>query len=424
MYKDITWIIFRFKYLLNFSIILSMTCFIGFSVNAQHKLIKKFDKNSDNIVDRNEIPLGAMPPFFANRFNDIDCNKDNGITNDELMAWFRGGRGECNINPNNIKKGSSTIHRLVDKFDKDDSGTIELTEIPSRAMIKPNFNDIDCDQSGGIASKELTDYFRRGQTACPEGSPKLTSNMDNTNQYTQISGDLDKYSARLYKPMGTGPFPVIIMSHGSGGAIKGYFRWAKKFLNWQVASIVLDHYEPRGVKRAPNSEASIAWRREDLLSILQAIRGRSDIDRKNITLAGWSAGAYLVFHGLLDKDSIKGVGFSDEFKAEILFYPASDTIISNFNLQPIQIPTIFLTGENDRIWQGGRYEWKESIKDIKSDRDNFYLKVYPNVIHGFESFPQWLGKKCTELNCLEYDEKAHKLSIADLKTFTEKYIQN
>jgi hypothetical protein len=43
-------------------------------------------------------------------------------------------------------------------------------------------------------------------------------------------------------------------------------------------------------------------------------------------------------------------------------------------------------------------------------------------MHGFEGFPKHLGKKCSPLNCLEYNEEAHKLSIADLKIFIETHV--
>jgi|TARA_B100002003_G_C13611723_1_gene314487 hypothetical protein len=53
---------------------------------------------------------------------------------------------------------------------------------------------------------------------------------------------------------------------------------------------------------------------------------------------------------------------------------------------------------------------------------NFFLKVYLKAMHGFEGFPKHLGKKCSPLNCLEYNEEAHKLSIADLKIFIETHV--
>ena len=99
-------------------------------------------------------------------------------------------------------------------------------------------------------------------------------------------------------------------------------------------------------------------------------------------------------------------------------------MFDNFDLQPIQIPTIFLTGEQDKIWSGGDYVWQDNIKEIRSENESFYLKVYPNAIHGFESFPKFLGKKCTPLNCLEYNGEAHQRSIVDLKTFIDSYILN
>ncbi len=393
-------------------------------VCSQHRLIEKFDIDDNNIIERSELAEEVVPPFLWARFDDIDCDKDGGVSHQELMTFFKGGRGTCDASSRDNNASKPYKHRLIKLMDSNENGTIELLEIPSNAKIRPNFNKIDCDKSGGISNAELVRYFRSGRSACPPGIVIKRKNKKIAKKFLELSSLLNQYSARMMKPRGKGPHPVIIMSHGSGGAVPGYSRWAKLLVKWGVAPIILDHYGPRGVRRAPSQDESIEWRKEDLLSLLKVIKVRKDVEQSNVSLAGWSAGAYLVFGGIFNEDIEAETGFNNSFKTAILFYPASQSVFDNFDLQPIQVPTIFLTGEQDKIWSGGDYVWQDNIKEIRSENESFYLKVYPNAIHGFESFPRFLGKKCTPLNCLEYNEEAHQRSIADLKTFIDSYILN
>ena len=394
------------------------------NVDARHRLIEKFDTDNNNIIERSELPEVVIPPFLQTRFDEIDCDKDDGISHQELLTFFRGGRGTCQSNRSNDEFSKPYKHRLIKLFDIDESGTIELLEIPPNARIRPNFIKIDCDKSGGISNVELLRYFRSGRSACPPGIVAKRKNPKKNKNFLELSDQLNQYSARMMKPPGKGPHPVIIMSHGSGGAVPGYSGWGKQIVKWGVASIIIDHYGPRGVRRAPSQDESIDWRKEDLLSLLKVIKDRKDIEQSNVSLAGWSAGAYLVLGGIFNEDIETETGFNNTFKTAILFYPASKSVFDNFDLRPIQVPTIFLTGEHDKIWSDGDYVWKDNINEIQPENGSFYLKVYPNAIHGFESFPKFLGKKCGPLNCLEYNEEAHNSSIADLKSFIENHILN
>ena len=393
-------------------------------VYSQHRLIEKFDTDDNNIIERSELPKEVIPPFLKMRFGDIDCDKDDGISHQELMTFFKGGRGSCESNRGNFASSKPYQHRLIKLMDRDENGTIELLEIPPNARIRSSFGKIDCDKSGGISNAELVRFFRSGRSACPPGIVMESKNNKITKKFLELSSQLNQYSAKMMKPSGKGPYPVIIMSHGSGGAVPGYSRWGKLLVKWGVAPIIIDHYGPRGVSRAPSQGESIEWRKEDLLSLLKVIKDRMDVDQSNVSLAGWSAGAYLVFDGIFNEDIEAETGFNNSFRSAILFYPASQSVFDNFDLRPIQIPTIFLTGEHDRIWSEGDYVWQDNINEIRSENGSFYLKVYPNAIHGFESFPKILGKKCTPLNCLEYNGEAHQRSIVDLKTFIETYIIN
>ena len=68
-----------------------------------------------------------------------------------------------------------------------------------------------------------------------------------------ISSDKESYTAHLTLPRGSGPFPVVVLSHGRGGAKAANYGWGKQITEWGFAAITMDHYIPRGHgRRLPN----------------------------------------------------------------------------------------------------------------------------------------------------------------------------
>ena len=116
-----------------------------------------------------------------------------------------------------------------------------------------------------------------------------------------------KYSAELSTPEGSGPFPVIIISHGSGGLTPVQKNWSDYFNSIGYATITMDHYGPRGWfrgQRPPKGDDATSWRYDDLVAVLNKFKLNKKIDPKRIVLAGWSAGAALTMHGLEDGENV------------------------------------------------------------------------------------------------------------------------
>ena len=65
-----------------------MITIVSSNVYSQHRLIEKFDTDDNNIIERSELPELVVPPFLKMRFGDIDCDKDDGISHQELMTFF------------------------------------------------------------------------------------------------------------------------------------------------------------------------------------------------------------------------------------------------------------------------------------------------------------------------------------------------
>ena len=312
---------------------------------------------------------------------------------------------------------AQTLHRLIGKWDKNNNSKIEIKEMPPGHKLIARFDDIDCDKSGSITSKEFGKFFRGGKIGCV----KLIKRED-------ISGDKKSYLAHLILPEGTGPHPVIVISHGRGGMTQDYYEWGNKFVKLGFASIVIDHYGPRGYEigsrtKRPETKASFKFRRGDLVSLLKVIKKDDRLDNARVTLGGWSRGAGLVMHGISDKNVLKESKFDHPIKSAILFYPQSTTIFRNFK-NKIDIPTIFITGEEDYIWKSKNHGWKTKLQAYINPERPFILKVYKNATHGFD-LKVFRKKRCRKLSdgdhCKQYDDEIYKKSIKDIEEFLMKY---
>ncbi|MEE2956312.1 MAG: alpha/beta hydrolase [Pseudomonadota bacterium] len=242
-----------------------------------------------------------------------------------------------------------------------------------------------------------------------------------------ISSDKESYTAHLTLPEGSGPFPVVVLSHGRGGAKGFYYNWGKQMTEWGFAAIAMDHYTPRGHGRRlthgiMSTSESFDVRRDDLISILKVIKDDKRLDNTKVTLAGWSRGAGFVGHGILDQETREEAEFEHPIKAAVLIYPQNEIFFKNFD-EKFNLPVILLTGNEDYIWEHG---WEASWKNYKNQNHPLVLKLYEGATHTFDN-PYFRKKRCREASlgphCKLYDEGSHKQSIEDLEAFLTKYAQ-
>ena len=240
-----------------------------------------------------------------------------------------------------------------------------------------------------------------------------------------ISSDKESYTAHLTLPGNSSPFPVIVLSHGRGGAKGSHYNWGQQITEWGFAAIAMDHYTPRGHgRRLPHgimdTSESFDARRDDLISILKVIKEDKRLDNARVTLAGWSRGAGFVGHGIVDLGTREEAEFEHPFKAAVLFYPQTTTFFKNFN-DGFNLPVILLTGNEDYIWVHG---WEDMWKNYKNQSHPLILKLYEGATHLFDN-PYFRKKRCRHIkwgpHCKLYDEDTHKQSIKDLKAFLTKY---
>lgn len=117
-------------------------------------------------------------------------------------------------------------------------------------------------------------------------------------------------TATLFQPAGAGPFPVVVLNHGSPARardrdVMGRYRLlapVRELLRMGFAVIVPmrrgygaspgDYSEGYGSCDSPRFERSGAESARDVISAIDYVRGRPSIDRERIVLMGQSAGGF------------------------------------------------------------------------------------------------------------------------------------
>ena len=244
----------------------------------------------------------------------------------------------------------------------------------------------------------------------------------------------ESYSVLFDAPKGPGPYPAIIISHGSGGLTNVVYDWADYFTReLGYVTISINHHTPRGWPegRNPPVRQGTNWRYDDLVSVLKKFKSNEKIDPKRIALAGWSAGAAMTMWGLEKGEDIgQASGLQHPFKAGILFYPYMFAC-NAFDFDKITFPIIHVHGSEDDTY---RYCWQDQIKNMKSQKYELISKVYEGAVHLFDS--SYARNTCRSITatvggpypdyelCYKYDEKAHNQSKADIKAFLAKHLNN
>src|SRR4030043_949043 len=149
--------------------------------------------------------------------------------------------------------------------------------------------------------------------------------------------DQEIQTARLTKPEGNGPFPAIILLHGSFGFDEHYDVWAERIARWGYVALQMDSFGPRDKV----SISSLPSKRAENICYAKSYLDRLPfVDNKRIGGMGWSQRGSSALAAFCKRASV--LKSKDQFRALVAFYPYCFK-----SLASLDFPLLILTGELD-----------------------------------------------------------------------------
>ncbi len=187
--------------------------------------------------------------------------------------------------------------------------------------------------------------------------------------YEEITYTSDslKIKGYLYRPAGTGPFPVVVVSHGSRerGELSQPNRY--EWLGYRLSRLGYLTFAPErrgyggsegegvvgGAGGYRSLQHGVPGEVKDVLAALDFLKGRPDVDEKRIVLVGKSLGGLVGLLVAAERPELRAVvslagGFGIGARMmgpEMVFVEAELKSAA----RRIQIPTLLMHVENDRI---------------------------------------------------------------------------
>ncbi|MGF1609748.1 MAG: dienelactone hydrolase family protein [Kiloniellales bacterium] len=224
---------------------------------------------------------------------------------------------------------------------------------------------------------------------------------------------------RLYRPDGEGPFPAVVLLHGSYGIWEWDDLWAERLRSWGYVVLNVDSMTPRGLYRhntgigATEKGASRRYvgafpRALDALGALAYLAAQPFVAPAAIAVLGMSEGGTTAMYTASPRDKSPAAG---RFAASLALYP------NCHEFERFDAPLLVLIGDADE-WVSAAY-CQAHLAKVEQGRELLF-KVYPGAHHVFD-FPgldrQYVGRT------LRHDPAAADDAVAEIRAFLERHLK-
>jgi dienelactone hydrolase len=242
-------------------------------------------------------------------------------------------------------------------------------------------------------------------------------------QFVQFKSGNVPLAGYLARPKGNGPFPAVVLLHGSGGFHASMISWADRLSRWGYVALAVDSFGPRGRDGAGNVANEQAG---DAYGALRYLAERPEVQARPVALMGFSFGGSSTLADLEQGSSIARL-HPDRFRAGVAFYPECS---GSSGL--MTVPTLILIGDLDDWTPAGDCADMAAGKSVipvtrqPGDRSNVKLIVYPGARHGFDIADLGIipGGVTVQGHRLEYNEAATRDAAQQVRAFLESALKD
>jgi dienelactone hydrolase len=224
-----------------------------------------------------------------------------------------------------------------------------------------------------------------GQTGHIELHPIPTQTLSDRQFLTgKRDGTPALIAGELRFAVGNGPFPAVILIHGSGGVGGNVNRWAVELNDIGVAAFIVDCFTGRGISSTIPDQSQLGSLAMiyDAYRALELLLKHPDIDPSRIALMGFSKGGFAALYASMKRFQAYYAPRGAEFAAYIPFYARCDITFSQ-DEKVADRPIRMFHGEAD--------DWvpvepaKRYVTRLKAARKDVHLTTYPGARHAFDS---------------------------------------
>jgi dienelactone hydrolase len=190
----------------------------------------------------------------------------------------------------------------------------------------------------------------------------------------------------LYLPKGTGPFPAMILKHGSGGLDgptgDNIRKWAAAMNDWGIAAFVVDSFGPRGLKSTAKDQSALSFWADvaDSFSALKVLAADPRIDKARIGIMGWSRGGTISLDTALETARQALIKDDTKFAVHVALY-ASETSQYRDSATD-RAPMLVIHGAADNYVPAAPTE--EYADWLKGMGSAVTFVAYPKTFHDFD----------------------------------------
>ncbi|WP_413457334.1 dienelactone hydrolase family protein [Herbaspirillum huttiense] len=180
----------------------------------------------------------------------------------------------------------------------------------------------------------------------------------------------------------TSPVPAVVILHGSSGVNPGEKVWAQRLNALGFASFVVDSFTGRGVSNteADQTQLSMSAGIADAYFALRLLAADPRIDKKKISVMGFSRGGIAALYSALDPFRRAVIDDDLHFAAHIAFYPGCGIHYASAHLDGA--PILMLLGGKDNYTPAA--PCVEYADTLRKQGAQVTVKVYPDAYHGFD----------------------------------------
>jgi dienelactone hydrolase len=230
-------------------------------------------------------------------------------------------------------------------------------------------------------------------------------------------------AGELRQPAGDGPFPAVVLVHGSGGVGGSVDRWAVELNHFGVAVFILDCFSGRGIRSTIPDQSRLGSLAMifDTYRALELLLAQPSIDANHIALMGFSKGGFATLYASMKRFQGYFAPAGAEFAAYLPFYPRCD--IDFFQDEDVAERPI-------RIFHGEADDWvpvepvRRYVARLQAAGKDVSLTTYPGARHAFDSttYPPMFTFSDAEISshCRLVEKDAQIINLDTGKPFTNR----